>query len=73
MAKHPEVQRKAQEEIDSIIGPDRLPSLNDRESLPYMEAVYREIMRWKPVTPLALPHAATADGIYHGMFIPKGD
>lgn len=73
MAKYPEIQKKAQAEIDEIVGLDRLPNVTDRGSMPYVEALYREILRWKPVTPLALPHAASADGVYNGMFIPKGD
>lgn len=49
---HPEVQRKAQKEIDGIIGSDRLPTFADRDKLPYVEAIYKEIIRFRPVTPL---------------------
>ncbi|KAF8880413.1 cytochrome P450 [Infundibulicybe gibba] len=52
MATNPDVQRKAQDEIDSVIGNDRLPELRDRPSLPYAEALYREVMRWHPGLPL---------------------
>jgi cytochrome P450 len=52
MVLYPDVQRKAQEEIDRVVGPDRLPDHNDRESLPYIEAVVKETMRWQPITPL---------------------
>ncbi|KAF7346407.1 O-methylsterigmatocystin oxidoreductase [Mycena sanguinolenta] len=72
MAIHPEVQKKAQIEIDTVIGTHRLPDFEDRPSLPYIEAVYREVMRWKPVVPLGLAHANTTDDIYNGYFIPKG-
>lgn len=72
MALHPLVQQKAQEEIDRVIGTDRLPGQEDRTSLPYIEAVYREVLRWRPVTPLGVPHSTTADDIYKGYFIPKG-
>jgi cytochrome P450 len=72
MAMHPEFQTKAQEEIDSVIGTHRLPEFEDRPLLPYVEAVYREVMRWKPVLPLGLPHATTEDDVYDGYFIPKG-
>ncbi|KAJ6512881.1 cytochrome P450 [Mycena sanguinolenta] len=51
MALHPEIQKKAQAEIDTVIGITRLPEFEDRPSLPYVEALYREIMRWKPVGP----------------------
>jgi cytochrome P450 len=71
MALNPEVQRKAQEEIDRVIGSQRLPSLEDRSALPYVEAVYREIMRWNPPLPL-LPHRVSEDDWYKGYFIPKG-
>ncbi|KAF7346363.1 Cytochrome p450 [Mycena sanguinolenta] len=72
MALHPDIQKKAQNEIDTIVGTHQLPEFNDRPSLPYVEALYREIMRWKPMVPLGLPHASSADDIYHGYFIPKG-
>ncbi|KAF8869911.1 cytochrome P450, partial [Infundibulicybe gibba] len=72
MAISPDVQRRAQNEIDSVIGNDRLPEPGDRPSLPYVEAVYREVMRWRPVLPLGLPHTSTEDDIYRDFFIPKG-
>ncbi|KAJ7811371.1 cytochrome P450 [Mycena leptocephala] len=65
-------QQKAQSEIDTVIGIHRLPEFEDRPSLPFVEALYREVMRWKPVTPLGMAHAASADDIYNGYFIPKG-
>lgn len=52
MTLHPEIQKKAQAEIDSVVGNDRLPSLSDRGSLPYTEAIVLELLRWNPVTPL---------------------
>lgn len=52
MVLYPEVQRRAQEEIDGIVGPDRLPDFNDRPYLPFVEAVLRETLRWHPVVPL---------------------
>ena len=69
---HPEAQKKAQEEIDRVVGTGRLPTLDDRDSLPYVEAMLREILRWRPVTPLALPHTTVEDDIYKGFFIPRG-
>ncbi|EKM54592.1 uncharacterized protein PHACADRAFT_258552 [Phanerochaete carnosa HHB-10118-sp] len=68
---HPEVQRKAQEELDRVVGGGRLPDFGDRESLPYLEAVIQETTRWHPTTQLGLPHSSTADDIYRGMYIPK--
>jgi len=71
MAVHPEIQKKAQYQIDAVIG-SRLPEFEDRSSLPYVEALYREVMRWRPVLPLGVAHAASADDTYEGYFIPKG-
>ncbi|KAF7346388.1 O-methylsterigmatocystin oxidoreductase [Mycena sanguinolenta] len=72
MAIHPDAQKKAQAEIDTVIGTHRLPEFEDRASLPYVEALYREVMRWKPVFPLGVAHASSADDVYNTYFIPKG-
>ncbi|KIM58375.1 hypothetical protein SCLCIDRAFT_1096223 [Scleroderma citrinum Foug A] len=72
MIRYPEVQIKAQEEIDRVVGQDRLPDFSDREILPYVQCVFIETMRWKPVAPLAVPHATLSDDIYDGMYVPKG-
>ena len=55
MSLHPEVQRKAQEEIDRVVGHDRLPRAQDRKDLPFVDAVMREVMRLNPVAPLGEP------------------
>jgi cytochrome P450 len=52
MVLYPDVQRRAQAEIDSVVGGDRLPTFEDRASLPYVESVLRETLRWHPVGPL---------------------
>ncbi|KAF9484256.1 cytochrome P450, partial [Pholiota conissans] len=72
MAKFPDVQKKAQEELDRVIGIDRLATYDDEGSLPYIEAVCREVFRWRPVLPLGIFHAATTEDIYKGYYIPKG-
>ncbi|KAF9553642.1 cytochrome P450 [Agrocybe pediades] len=72
MAKHPDIQKKAQAEIDRVVGSKRLPDFEDRSSLPYVEAIYRELQRYAPPLPLALPHAASEDDYYKGYLIPKG-
>ena len=51
MTLYPEVQRRAQEELDSVLAPGVMPTLEDRPQLPYIEAVVREILRWYPVLP----------------------
>ncbi|KAI0034413.1 cytochrome P450 [Vararia minispora EC-137] len=72
MTLFPDAQRKAQEEIDSVIGPDRLPTFADRHRLPYVEAVLSEVLRWGPVGPIDIPHLLMEDDVYNGYFIPKG-
>ena len=52
MALYPEVQKKAQAEIDAVVGSNRLPDFHDRPSLPYINAVVKESTRWNLVTPL---------------------
>jgi cytochrome P450 len=90
MVLYPDAQKKAQEEIDKVIGPDRLPNFEDRHSLPFVEAFYREVLRWHPLIPLGMSspvrpstvmstayfvtggiHAASAEDVYEGMYIPK--
>ncbi|KAI0302455.1 cytochrome P450 [Multifurca ochricompacta] len=68
----PDVQRKAQEDIDAVTGRERLPTFEDRPKLPFVDAICKEVSRWMPVAPLHIPHAATQDGVYEGFFIPKG-
>jgi len=72
MALHPDIQKKAQDEIDAVVGTHRLPEFEDRPSLPFLEALYREVMRWRPVTPLGVAHATSTHDVYNGYFIPKG-
>lgn len=72
MTLHPAKQQKAQEEIDRVVGSDRLPTFEDRASLPYVDALYREVLRWQSNGPLGLVHATSQDDIYKGYYIPKG-
>ena len=51
MTLYPDVQKKAQDEIDAVIGNDRLPDFDDRNKLPYIEAIIAELLRWLPVAP----------------------
>ena len=52
MILYPEVQKRAQEELDSVVGKDRLPSFDDRDNLPYINALAKETLRWNPIAPL---------------------
>ena len=53
MIQHPEVQAKAQDELDRVIGRTRLPEFDDRDRLPYVDALVKETMRWHPMLPLS--------------------
>lgn len=72
MTLYPEVQRKAQEEINRVLGCDRLPTVADRPRLPFVEALVKEVLRWHPVGPMGLPHMSSEDDTWNGYFIPKG-
>ena len=72
MSLYPEVQRKAQAELDRVIGTDRLPDFSDYDDLVYIQATILETMRWIPVTPIIFPHRVTVDDHYKGFHIPKG-
>ncbi|KZP19003.1 cytochrome P450 [Athelia psychrophila] len=70
--QNPSVQRRAQAELDSILGPDRLPTFDDMPALPYLSAVVKECHRWKVLVPFAMPHMLTEDDEYRGWFLPSG-
>ena len=72
MISFPEVQRRAQAEIDAVVGRDRLPTFADAPRLPYVRAILNETLRWRPVATFAVPHVATEEDWYEGMYIPKG-
>ena len=72
MAMYPDVQKKAQAELDAVVGPHRLPEFDDLKSLVYVNAVIRETLRWHTVVPLSVAHAVIADDELHGYFIPSG-
>ncbi|KAI3319765.1 cytochrome P450 oxidoreductase OrdA-like protein [Xylariaceae sp. AK1471] len=72
MMLHPEVQLKAREEIDRVVGSSRLPTYDDRDQLPYIQAIVTEAWRWHPVAPMGVPHVASADNVLGGYNIPKG-
>lgn len=72
MILFPDVQRKAQKELDRVVGSNRLPNFDDRENLPYINAIVKEALRWWPVTPMGFPHTADTDVEYNGLHIPQG-
>ncbi|KAJ3965533.1 cytochrome P450 [Lentinula raphanica] len=79
MIQYPECQKKAHQELDCIIGRNRLPDFADRDTLPYIEAILHETMRrariltqkWQPTTPAGLPHLVSEEDVYNGYRIPK--
>ncbi|KAH9834570.1 cytochrome P450 [Rhodofomes roseus] len=61
MVLHPEAFRKAREKVDRVIGTNRLPNLEDRPNLPYVDSVLKETYRWHAPLPLGIPHYITED------------
>ncbi|KAL1813449.1 hypothetical protein ACET3Z_023514 [Daucus carota] len=72
LVKNPRVQRKAQEELDRVIGSDRIMTEADFSKLPYLQCVAKEALRLHPPTPMMLPHKASANTKLGGYDIPKG-
>ncbi len=87
MLANPESQRRAHEELDNVIGLGQLPQFSDRDSLPFVNAIVKEVLRWQPVTPLGedqspllppdsnvigIPHALSEEDVFNGYAIPKG-
>lgn len=71
LPSHPEVMRRAHEELDAVIGTDTWPSAEDEPRLPYIRAIIKEIQRVYTPFWMATPHYSTEDFVYKGMFIPK--
>ncbi|KAJ3554446.1 hypothetical protein NM688_g3107 [Phlebia brevispora] len=72
MRTYPDIQKRAQAELDSVLGRERLPDFGDRVQLPYVSAIVKESLRWKAVSPLGVPHATMTDDEYRGRYIPQG-
>ncbi|KAF9265165.1 cytochrome P450 [Marasmius fiardii PR-910] len=73
LALNPDIMKKAQDEVDRVVGPDRVPTFADEPNLPYIRALAREVLRWRPTGPTgAIPHASVEDDEYKGYFIPRG-
>lgn len=72
MTLFPEALREAQAEVDRVVGSERLPSFSDEADLPYVRAMVKELMRWRPVNKFGMFHATSEDDWYEGYFIPKG-
>lgn len=72
MMVFPDVQKKAQAELDHVVGPDRLPNIDDYPNLPYIRCCIKETLRWMPTVVMGVPHAVTKEDTYNGWRIPKG-
>lgn len=77
MINNPDIQQKVHEELDRVIGPDRVPTIEDRENLPYLWSVLREVFRYRIVSPLSALHYAIDDMTLHDetgkeFFVPAG-
>ncbi|THF98243.1 cytochrome P450 98A2 [Camellia sinensis] len=72
LIKNPRVQQKAQEELDRVIGSERVMIEPDFSNLPYLQCIAKESLRLHPPTPLMLPHRANANVKIGGYDIPKG-
>ncbi|KAH9951189.1 cytochrome P450 [Amylocystis lapponica] len=73
MELNPDVFKKAKDEMDRVVGRDRLPDFDDHDSLPYLECIIKELYRWNPAVPLgSTPHQLTTDDNYRGYNIPAG-
>jgi len=71
-ALYPAVQQRARTELDAVTGRSRLPTFRDKQSLPYIEAIVWETLRWCLIAPLGVFRTPMQDDIYEGYLIPKG-
>ncbi|ORY55870.1 cytochrome P450 [Pseudomassariella vexata] len=71
MVAYPEIQKRAQEEVDGMFGMEGVKRGKvNAGALPFLKACFLETLRWRPILPLAIPHATTQDDVYHGYLIP---
>jgi len=69
---YPDVQRRAQAEIDRVVLKGTLPGFQDRDSLPYVDCLLKELQRWRPAIPLGVQRCAMKGDYYGGYYIPEG-
>ena len=72
MILNPKAMKKAQEELDRVVGKGELPDFSHKDHLPYIDALVKEVLRWGLPSPIAVPTQATQDDVYRGYLIPTG-
>lgn len=72
MCHYPDWQTKLQQEVDRVVGDERMPDFDDIPNLPIVRAVAKETLRWRPVTAGGVPHELVRDDVYKGFFFPAG-
>ncbi|KAJ7290617.1 cytochrome P450 [Mycena rebaudengoi] len=70
MLANPNAQKKAQQEIDSVVGRGHFPDFGDKQELPYVAALVKEVLRWRNATPFGAPHFLEVEDVYRGYRIP---
>jgi hypothetical protein len=68
---HPEIQKRAQHDVDAVTGRERLPTFEDRPQLPFVDAVCREVLRWRPVVPLGEFFYQVVDLVLKRLYYPQ--
>ncbi|OCT68777.1 cytochrome P450 1B1-like [Xenopus laevis] len=71
LIKYPDIQQKLRDEIDLVVGPNRLPSADDKVHLPYVQAFIYETLRFSSFVPVTIPHSTTSDVLIDGFYIPQ--
>jgi cytochrome P450 len=72
MLLYPDAMKKGQAELDAVLGSSRFPTFDDKDKLPYIDAIVKETLRWRPVSAGGIPHAVIQDDEYMGYHIPAG-
>ena len=71
MVANPDIQAEIHRELDTVVGRDRTPTLDDRDKLPLTQACILEVQRHASILPFTIPHSTTDDTVLDGYFVPK--
>lgn len=71
LLKHPDVMKKAQQELERIVGLERMVEESDLPNLEYLDMVLKESLRLHPVAPLLIPHESLEACTVNGYHIPR--